>query len=185
MQRHGIHPDAATPMFAYGSNLCRARLEARVGLVRVGCRCRLLGYRLVFDKVGRDGTGKATVIPSVPSAFVQGVVYDLSAAQMSTLDGFERGYDRQSLTLQIVEPQHLAKVKAVGEPSVENPVSLTAWVYLAPPACRNAQLQPYRWYTDFIRQGTVEHGLNLAITDTLLQELAPLEHSASLPPRYS
>ncbi len=185
MQQRGINSGSTTLMFAYGSNLCRSRLEARVGRVRVGDRCRLLGYRLVFDKVGHDGTGKATVIPSVPSVFVQGVVYGLSAIQIKTLDRFESGYDRQKLSLQVADPQQLAAADAVAAQASGCPASLTAWVYIAPPACRAAQLQPYRWYTDFIRQGSVEHGLDLAITDALLQELAPLEHSASKAPRYS
>lgn len=79
--------------FAYGSNMSRARLEARVGGVAALGRARVSDYRHAFAKRGRDGTGKGTVI-ATHGASVYGVLFELSARQLLVLDRFEGGYRR-------------------------------------------------------------------------------------------
>ena len=77
--------------FAYGSNMSRARLEARVGSVVVLGRGRLEAYRHRFSKHGRDGTAKGN-IERAPGAEVWGVIYDLDEGQHETLIHYESGY---------------------------------------------------------------------------------------------
>ncbi len=77
--------------FAYGSNMSRSRIEARLGAVvdlgRARCPARL--HR--FSKLGRDGTGKGNIEVD-GGALVWGVVYELDAAQFERLVEFEFGY---------------------------------------------------------------------------------------------
>lgn len=77
--------------FAYGSNMSRPRLEARVGVVDVvGC-ASLEGYRHAFSKRGADGSGKGN-IERDPGAIVHGVVYQLDDRQFAALHPYENGY---------------------------------------------------------------------------------------------
>lgn len=82
--------------FAYGSNLSRARLEARVGAVRVVGRAQLEAYRHRFSKLGRDGTAKGNIEQNRDTA-VWGVIYDLDGAQHERLIEFESGYRQSTL----------------------------------------------------------------------------------------
>jgi hypothetical protein len=85
-----------TLYFAYGSNLCASRLRGRVpSAVAVG-RARLPGRRLVTDKLGRDGSGKANLREDA-AATVWGVIYEIHSAHWAELDACERGYSRVSL----------------------------------------------------------------------------------------
>ena len=81
--------------FAYGSNMSRARLEARVGGVRPRGRAALSNFELSWNKPGRDGSGKANV-RAQPGAVTFGVLYALTENQWPALDGFEPGYARET-----------------------------------------------------------------------------------------
>ena len=90
-------PAMAPPLlyFAYGSNMSRARLEARVGGVRPRGRAALSNVELSWDKPGRDGSGKANV-RAQPGAVTWGVLFVLAENQWPVLDGFEPGYARET-----------------------------------------------------------------------------------------
>lgn len=47
--------------FAYGSNMLFRRLKARTPSARLVGVGHVLGYRLVFDKVSKDGSGKCDI----------------------------------------------------------------------------------------------------------------------------
>jgi hypothetical protein len=73
-------------------------MRARVPAARahgVGCAA---GFRLVFDKPGADGTGRANLEPD-PGGLVWGVVWELPGAAWAILDGFEPGYARREIEL--------------------------------------------------------------------------------------
>jgi gamma-glutamylcyclotransferase len=72
--------------FAYGSNLCPARLARRVREYRSEGIGILGGYVLRFNKIGRDGSAKCNVARmGDPANFVMGVIYRLTAAGRSAL----------------------------------------------------------------------------------------------------
>ena len=136
--------------FAYGSNLCSARLTARVGPLRVGGRAWLPGHEHRFSKHGRDGTGKGNVEPH-PTRLVHGVLYHLTDAQLRTLDAFEGGYRRvECLVLQADG----ARLHAV------------TFVALAPGAAPPPSLA----YLDHYRRGFLEHDLPRAYAHALLRD---------------
>lgn len=139
-------PDLATiPVFAYGSNLCRERLRARVPSARrwaIGC---VFGRTLAFHKRGRDGSAKAdAAFTGHANDSVWGVVYQVAASEKPLLDRYE------SL--------------GVGYDEVEVPVATAAGVcyarmYVARPEAIVTSLRPFSWYRDFVVHGAVEHGL--------------------------
>ncbi|MFO7562594.1 MAG: gamma-glutamylcyclotransferase family protein [Enhygromyxa sp.] len=77
--------------FAYGSNMSRARLEARLGRVVDLGRARCPDRRHEFSKLGRDGSGKGN-IELARDELVWGVVYEIEPVQLERLIEFEFGY---------------------------------------------------------------------------------------------
>lgn len=92
--------------FAYGSNMSRARLEARVERVRVVGPAVLEDHRHRFSKLGFDGTGKGNV-EDHSRAQVWGVVYELDEAQLRRLAGFEGGYREAQLRVALASGEGL------------------------------------------------------------------------------
>ena len=116
-----------------------ARLAARVEGVRVVGVGRLHHHELVFDKPGRDGTAKANVRRAA-AAVVHGVVWEIEAAALEVLDGFERGYERSALD--IVTGRRKAVV---------------AWTYVYRGAADLSS--PSDAYVRHLLDGAREHGL--------------------------
>ena len=85
-----------TRYFAYGSNLKLERMRDRVPSARPAGAARLPGYRIVCDKLGADGSGKANLRVDAGSC-VWGVVYCLDPAHWPDLDACEPGYDRREV----------------------------------------------------------------------------------------
>ena len=124
--------------FAYGSNLEPRRLRERIGEFRVyGAAC-LYGHRLAFNKRGRDGSGKANLMPD-SLGLVWGVVYELTPAAWPRLDRFEGGYTR--LRVQVEQ--------SPGE-------GREAWTYAS---TRLSGKPPFSWYREHVVQGARHHGL--------------------------
>ena len=83
--------------FAYGSNLLSTRLTARCTSARVVGVAMADGWTVSFTKPGGDGSGKAGLVRNDGSAH-PGVVYELAADEMPTLDlieGVGHGYTRE------------------------------------------------------------------------------------------
>jgi hypothetical protein len=89
-------PNNATSLyFAFGSNLLTARLKRRCPSARVVALATAPGYRVAFEKLSEDTSGKATLVPCAGPDFAVGVVYELSMQDIDTLDAFEGpGYRR-------------------------------------------------------------------------------------------
>jgi gamma-glutamylcyclotransferase len=126
--------------FAYGSNLCTARMKRRVPGARVVGTGYVEGRRLVFHKRGRDGSGKADAPPAAGSR-VWGVVYGVAPEDRATLDRAEAGY--RAVEVEVVSASGL----------------LTAFLYQALPGNLDASLRPYAWYKAYLVDGAREHGL--------------------------
>ncbi len=144
--------------FAYGSNMCRQRLEARIGACGVAVSAYLDGYRLCFQKRGKDGSGKCDFSLSAElTSRLYGVVYELELAQINQLDAFEgAGYRRVELQLNTIEGPLLAcAYQGVDE-------------WLEP------GLKPYAWYKALVLQGAREHDL----PDTQVEQILKAESMA-------
>jgi gamma-glutamylcyclotransferase len=130
-------------VFAYGSNMCSGRfLDYGVSIESETGSALLVGYRLVFNKLSRDGSGKANV-ESHPGAEVWGVLYSIPNGDLEVLDrGEGKGYCRE-------------RVKLV----TTNGREIEAWVYTATHASTKSDLRPYTWYKRFLVEGGREHAL--------------------------
>lgn len=84
--------DADTWYFAYGSNMDRCRLEERLEQHNariLGCASgMLIGYRLAFDKLGKDGTGRGNIRVDA-NGCVEGVLWRVTSNGLDALDRFE------------------------------------------------------------------------------------------------
>ncbi|HHH30497.1 MAG TPA: gamma-glutamylcyclotransferase [Polyangiaceae bacterium] len=89
--------------FAFGSNMARARLLARIPNAAPLGRGRLDGWRFACNKKGHDGSAKANIQPA-PADSVWGVVYRMPRNQLPRLDAFEGGYER--IRVEVVELAH-------------------------------------------------------------------------------
>ncbi|WBU63106.1 gamma-glutamylcyclotransferase family protein [Paracoccus aerodenitrificans] len=128
--------------FAYGSNMLTRRLGARCGSARGLGPAVLAGHEIAFDKIGQDGSGKATLVAG--SGAVQGVLFRLDDEDLLTLDAIEgvgRGYERVSVNVAF---------DGTGD---------EAFTYIAPDRYRDADMQPFDWYKALVLAGAREHGL--------------------------
>lgn len=125
--------------FAYGSNLASARMRERVDSARRLCSALAPDFRVSFGKAGRDGSGKATLVPAGGS-LVWGVVYVIDPAAWPILDGFEGGYTRTAITLTSDRAEPLAANTYIAPESAPDPTA-------------------YAWYKQLILEGAREHGL--------------------------
>jgi hypothetical protein len=132
--------------FAYGSNMLSARLRDRCPSAEPLGTGWISGYSVVFDKEGRDGSGKAT-LRSDPraEAAVHGVLYRVAQAEREALDRAEARYDRLD--------DFAVRTDFGGSPTL-------ASVYIAPPEACRGDLAPFDWYVALIEQGAREHRLS-------------------------
>jgi gamma-glutamylcyclotransferase len=129
-------------VFAYGSNMCSGRFRAyHLRPEGAGRGALLTGYRLLFNKASTDRSGKANVEAHEGSE-TWGVLYEISDADLRTLDDGEVGYRR-------------LKLPVLATDNVES----HAWVYVAVTTNSDAALRPYTWYKRFLVEGAREHGL--------------------------
>ncbi len=79
--------------FAYGSNLCAARLRERAPSALARGAAHAPGFALRLDKRGADGTARANIHPA-PGGVVWGAVYALEPGDWARLDACEPDYVR-------------------------------------------------------------------------------------------
>ena len=127
--------------FAYGSNMLRERLVARVSTAQGVAVGVVRDYRFDFAKVSVDGSGKGDMVAS-PGDEVWGVLYEFDADQKAALDEHEGRHYR-------------AREVVVSTPSGDE----TAWAYIAEPHRRDPSKVPYDWYLALIIAGARQGGL--------------------------
>ena len=129
---------------AYGSNLHPERLRRRLGYARLLRTVKLDGFRLGFDKCGKDGSGKCNLHRTAHGLGVaHGAVFEISADGKKLLDGIEglgKGYREELLDLSGSE--HRGKVFA----------------YIAEGTHVDDELRPYSWYRELVVLGAEFHG---------------------------
>ncbi len=139
---------AVIQYFAYGSNMLSERLHARCPSARVRGVAFVDNYSIAFWKRSQDGSGKATLSPSIGGR-AAGVVFDLDVTDLVSLDtaeGAGTGYDRVS--------KFLVRMESSGE-------QLATITYLASPSSIDQELKPYDWYWKLVLAGARQHDLPL------------------------
>lgn len=130
--------------FAYGSNMSTPRLCARLPSTSVVDVAELAAHRLMFHKVGGDGTAKCDAFfTGDANDTVFGVVFRIAAAEKPALDAVEglgSGYE--------IRPVEVA-ARSGG--------MLQAFTYCATRI--DDALQPLDWYKEHVLFGAREHGL--------------------------
>ena len=137
--------------FAYGSNMLKRRLYARVPEADyIGAPFLLPGYQLLFHKVGKDASGKCNAFHTGnENHAVEGVLFDLPHSAVGILDRYEgSGYDRKSITV----------LKNHGD-------SVQAFTYFA--NMIDDSLEPFSWYKQHVIAGAIEAGLSGPYVDML------------------
>lgn len=134
--------------FAYGSNMLAERLHRRCSSARLVGQAQLPGHRLSFSKIGRDGSGKATLAASEgPGFHVCGVVFELARDDLIALDRIEgrgRGYER------------IDGIEVIAG-AERQPVCVTT--YFAQAGHVDDTLVPFDWYLALVVRGARHAGL--------------------------
>ena len=135
-------PGGSVPYFAYGANVHPGWLRRRVPAAVVVGTAELPGYRIVFNKRGRDGAGRSNACPTGSlTDRLPGVLYRVPAQDLDKLGAARAGY-------------HAAEVLVE---TAEGP--LTALTWRADATQVEAGLRPWDWYVALIRAGAELHGL--------------------------
>ncbi len=134
--------------FAYGSNMLPERLLRRCPSARMVGVARLPDHGLSFSKIGRDGSGKATLVAlRRPPLEVSGVVFELARDDMAALDAIEgrgKGYER------------LEGLKVFDHTGGQ---AISVTTYLAHDDHMDHALQPFDWYLALVLTGARHAGL--------------------------
>lgn len=142
--------------FAYGSNMLTRRLRARTPsatVIETGC---VVGYRLTFDKVSTDGSGKADMEHTGnPTDRIYGVLYEIANSEEGALNraeglGLKNGY-RKDDNIQVRIAESTIRAKA----------------YIATATAKDPAYRPYHWYKAIVIAGAVEHNLPAAYIEWL------------------
>ena len=123
--------------FAYGSNLCAARLRELAPSALVRGAAHAQGFALRLDKRGVDGTAKAN-LHAAPGGVVWGAVYALDPADWTHLDARERDYAR--IEIEIVQGDRRALAQTYRSDLLTDAVAAA-------------------WYKRLIVDGARAHGL--------------------------
>jgi hypothetical protein len=128
------------------------------------------GYELVFHKISKDGSGKATLIKANDaSARVYGVIFSIDASEKTDLDRHEGpGYACQDFQV----------FTAPASP-------VDAVTYLALAQSSNTALVPYDWYRDLVIAGAERNSLPNAYVEGLRAVAANPDPVADRPERLN
>jgi gamma-glutamylcyclotransferase (GGCT)/AIG2-like uncharacterized protein YtfP len=128
--------------FAYGSNLSSTRLASRVPSAQLITRGQLNKHRLLFHKIGRDGSAKCDAYyTGLAEDIILGAVYQIDPDQKKHLDqaeGLGNGY----------EIKRVAILSLAGE-------MVDAFTYYATHI--TADIKPFQWYKEHVLRGFHEH----------------------------
>ncbi len=135
--------------FAYGSNLLTGRLTDPLRAPSAVARgiATVSGFVMRFHKIGTDGSGKCTLIPTRDDAdVVYGVLYEFAATDLAGLDREEGvhlgGYARCPVRVRFPDGG-----------------AAEAMTYIAGDRYLDPASVPFDWYRDLVVAGAIEHGL--------------------------
>jgi gamma-glutamylcyclotransferase len=125
--------------FAYGSNMPTKRLRSRIASAKPLGIGQIYGKRMVCNKKGKDGSGKANLTDS-PGDTTWGVLYEVTAFDLKELDRMEVGYDRVPVEISTSEGVAMKAETYISTVLTDDPVA-------------------YDWYKELMLSGAKEHGL--------------------------
>ena len=133
-------------IFCYGSNMSSERITERCSSSSFISRASVIGWKLLFNKRSKDGSGKANLVWTGDESLVWGVIFDISEDQKSILDKFEGlgwGYDELKLLV----------ISDLGE-------EIECVCYIATDdKYLEKSLKPHEWYKEFCLVGAREHNI--------------------------
>lgn len=125
--------------FSYGSNLLLKRIKNRCSSVEVVERKKLTGYKLSFNKLSKDGSGKANIVETNnDSDFVMGIVHRINWHDKPIFDraeGLIQGYELKTVFYY---------------PPITRSYISTEEKYLT-------NKKPYKWYLRLVIEGAKEN----------------------------
>lgn len=126
-------------IFAYGSNMLTSRLKKRARSAEAIDNAMLLDWQVIFNKKGKDGSGKANLL-HIHGSSTWGVLYKILEEELRSLDRSERGYKRKKILLQLQDGKKLRADAYFSDDLTDNPVALDS-------------------YKRYIVDGAIEHNL--------------------------
>ena len=128
--------------FAYGSNLSTERLTKRVPSAELITTGKLTHHRLVFHKIGRDGSAKCNAFfTGQLDDYLYGALYTINPDHKKHLDqveGLGNGYETKQVVI-----------------VTERKRSIKAFTYFATRIAAN--IEPFHWYKQHVLSGAKEH----------------------------
>jgi len=128
--------------FAYGSNLSTTRLTTRVPSAKLMSTGKLNLHKLLFHKVGRDGSAKCNAFfTGRLDDYLYGALYRIDPDHKKHLDqaeGLGNGYETKQVTI----------ITGSGK-------MITAFTYYATRIAAN--IEPFHWYKQHVLSGAKEH----------------------------
>ena len=129
-------------VFAYGSNMFTRKMKDPAPSARAREIARLPGYRLRFNKVSDDGSGKGNIVATGNAGDeTWGVIFEIADEHRAALDKSEGGY--MSVPIDVLTEEG----------------SRSVLTYIARPDRVDNSLRPYTWYKEFVVRGAEQHGL--------------------------
>jgi len=140
-------------MFSYGSNMSLQRLRKRVPSAVQLSIGYVEGYSLKCFKKSKDGSGKASIIPTNNKEDkVWGVIFMLEEKDKPNLDKAEGlGYGYNEIKVDVVSFDATTQCQ----------------VYIADNDYLNETLVPYNWYKSYIVNGAKQYNLPSEYIETL------------------
>lgn len=133
-------------VFSYGSNMNLNRLTQRIPLAVKVSNAFLPGFKLICNKVSKDGSAKANIVKTnISGELVWGVLFNIDSKEKPLLDKAESlrlGYNEDTLTF---------------FDQLSN--SYSGQVYIADSKSINNHLLPFDWYKEFIVTGGIQNQL--------------------------
>ena len=133
-------------IFCYGSNMSTDRITERCSSSTFISIAKVKGYKLLFNKISKDKSGKANLIYTGDDSLVWGVIFDISENQKPLLDkaeGLGKGYNEY-------------KLKVISD--LEEEIECVCYIATEEKYLDN-NLKPYDWYKEYCLTGAKQHNL--------------------------
>ncbi len=141
-------------IFCYGSNLPTRRLKERIGEFKLLGNATLQEYKLLFNKISIDGSGKGNIHYTNENAdVVWGIVIEITEKQKNILDKYEgkgKGYSEVSMNVTLTDG-----------------TEIYANTYVADIDKISDNLKPFDWYKALVVFGTLEHRFPIDYIDNI------------------
>lgn len=147
MIEHEAKQQKSFYIFSYGSNMLYSRISNRCPSVEVVDKVCIPGFKLDFNKLSRDDSGKANITKTDnKDDFIWGVIHRISWNDKPELDkaeGLGHGYDLVSMNKLSITTNFNHHIKS----------------YISTDKKYHTRKKPYAWYMQLVIEGAKENGL--------------------------